>query len=48
MLVDFYEGEAPLKMKDSSVTMQGDKRQVILSCNRFYTNFQKYRTKAVS
>ena len=46
MLVDFLEGEAPLKMKVSSVTLQGDKLQVILSCNRFYTNFQKYRTKA--
>ncbi len=46
VLVDFLEGEAPLKMKVSSITLQGDKLQVILSCNRFYTNFQKYRTKA--
>ena len=47
VLVDFGdEDESPIKMKISSTAVQGDKLQVILSCNRYYTNFQKLRTKS--
>ena len=42
--VDFND-ETRLKMKVKSVTSEGDKQKIVLSCNRYYEFFDKYRTK---
>lgn len=42
--VDFHDG-VRLKMKVKSVTEEDGRRKVILSCNRYYEYFDKYRTR---
>lgn len=42
--VDFNDG-ATLKMKVKSIATEGYKQKVVLSCNRYYEFFDKYRTK---
>lgn len=42
--VDFLDGTR-LKMKIKSITAENDKQKIVLSCNRYYEFFDKYRTK---
>lgn len=42
--VDFNDG-VRLKMSLRSVTAEGEKSKLVLSCNRYYEFFDKYRTK---
>ena len=42
--VDFHDG-VRLKMKVKSVTEENGRQKVILSCNRYYEYFDKYRTR---
>ncbi len=42
--VDFKDGSR-LKMKVKSVTAEGDKQKIVLSCNRYYEFFDKYRAR---
>ena len=48
--VDFQDGETEeedslIEMKVSQVKKQGDQIRIILSCNRYYKDFDRYRTR---
>lgn len=40
------DSDTRLKMKVKSVTAEGDKQKIVLSCNRYYEDFDKYRAKS--